>query len=184
MHDHPGIFARLAGSIALFGANVVDARTYTSNDGIATSVFWIQNKERRPFENSDMGKLQSLVKKSLSGEFITRDALIKKGKIKVNERGFKIPTTITFDNNGSDIYTIIEVDTRDRLGLLFDLTRTLAGANISISSAIIATYGEQAVDTFYVKDLVGLKIHSKLRQNQITKKLKDAIEYGAAKAMQ
>ena len=184
MHDHPGIFARLAGSIALFGANVVDARTYTSNDGIATSVFWIQNKERRPFENSDMGKLQSLIKKSLSGEFITRDALIKKGKIKVNERGFKIPTTITFDNNGSDIYTIIEVDTRDRLGLLFDLTRTLAGANISISSAIIATYGEQAVDTFYVKDLVGLKIHSKLRQNQITKKLKDAIEYGAAKAMQ
>ncbi len=184
MHDHPGIFARLAGSIALFGANVVDARTYTSNDGIATSVFWIQNKERRPFENSDLGKLQSLVKKSLSGEFITRDALIKKGKIKVNERGFKIPTTITFDNNGSDIYTIIEVDTRDRLGLLFDLTRTLAGANISISSAIIATYGEQAVDTFYVKDLVGLKIHSKLRQNQITKKLKDAIEYGAAKAMQ
>ena len=183
MHDHPGIFARLAGSIALFGANVVDARTYTSNDGIATSVFWIQNKERRPFENSDMGKLQSLIKKSLSGEFITRDALIKKGKIKVNERGFKIPTTITFDNNGSDIYTIIEVDTRDRLGLLFDLTRTLAGANISISSAIIATYGEQAVDTFYVKDLVGLKIHSKLRQNQITKKLKDAIEYGAAKAM-
>ena len=184
MHDHPGIFARLAGSIALFGANVVDARTYTSNDGIATSVFWIQNKERRPFENSDLGKLQSLVKKSLSGEFITRDALIKKGKIKVNERGFRIPTTITFDNNGSDIYTIIEVDTRDRLGLLFDLTRTLAGANISISSAIIATYGEQAVDTFYVKDLVGLKIHSKLRQNQITKKLKDAIEYGAAKAMQ
>ena len=184
MHDHPGIFARLAGSIALFGANVVDARTYTSNDGIATSVFWIQNKERRPFENSDLGKLQSLVKQSLSGEFITRDALIKKGKIKVNERGFKIPTTITFDNNGSDIYTIIEVDTRDRLGLLFDLTRTLAGANISISSAIIATYGEQAVDTFYVKDLVGLKIHSKLRQNQIAKKLKDAIEYGATKAMQ
>ena len=70
------------------------------------------------------------------------------------------------------------------LGLLFDLTRTLSGANISISSAIIATYGEQAVDSFYVKDLVGLKIYSKLRQQQITKKLKDAIEYGAKKAMQ
>ncbi len=184
MHDHPGIFARLAGSIALFGANVVDARTYTTKDGIATSAFWIQNKERKPFENSDTDKLQILIKKSLSGEFITRDALIKKGKIKVREREFKIPTTITFDNNGSDIYTIIEVDTRDRLGLLFDLTRTLSSANISISSAIVATYGEQAVDSFYVKDLVGLKIYSKIRQQQISKKLKDAIEYGAEKAMQ
>jgi len=184
MNDHPGIFARLAGSIALFGANVVDARTYTTKDGIATSAFWIQNKERKPFENSDTEKLKALIKKSLSGEFVTRDALIKKGKFKDSEKEFKIPTTITFDNNGSDIYTIIEVDTRDRLGLLFDLTRTLSGANISISSAIIATYGEQAVDSFYVKDLVGLKIYSKLRQQQITKKLKDAIEYGAKKAMQ
>ena len=184
MPDHPGIFSRLAGSIALFGSNVVDARTYTSKDGIATSAFWIQSKERKPLETFEINKLKTLVKKSLAGEIMTRDELIEKGKIKLTERDFKIPTTITFDNNGSDIYTIIEVDTRDRLGLLFDLTRTLSNSNISISSAIIATYGEQAVDSFYVKDLVGLKIYSKLRQKQITQKLRDAIEYGSARAMQ
>ncbi len=184
MHDHPGIFSRLAGSIALFGSNVVDARTYTTKDGIATSAFWIQSKERKPLETFEINKLKTIVKKSLAGEFVTRDELTEKDKIKLGERDFEIPTTITFDNKGSDIYTIIEVDTRDRLGLLFDLTRTLSNSNISISSAIVATYGEQAVDSFYVKDLVGLKIYSELRQKQITQRLRDAIEYGAARAMQ
>ena len=71
-----------------------------------------------------------------------------------------VPTRIDFDNTGSDIYTIIEVETRDRPGLLYDLARTLTANNISIASAIIATYGEQAVDVFYVKDLFGLKLHA------------------------
>lgn len=46
--DHPGIFSRLAGALALVGANVVDARTYTTKDGYATAVFWIQDSEARP----------------------------------------------------------------------------------------------------------------------------------------
>ena len=73
---------------------------------------------------------------------------------------------ITFDNDGSELYTIIEVDTRDRPGLLFDLTRTLANSNIYIASAVIATYGEQVVDTFYVKDMFGLEVpHGKQAQD-------------------
>ena len=88
-----------------------------------------------------------------------------KGKFSRAEREFKVPTTITFDNEGSDIYTIIEVDTRDRIGLIHDLANTLYKNNISIFTAIIATYGEQAVDTFYVKDLFGLKIRSKSKQD-------------------
>ena len=85
-------------------------------------------------------------------------------KIKKRERPFKVATNITFDNDGSEIYTIIEVDTRDRPGLLYDLTKTLAASNIYISSAVIATYGAQVVDTFYVKDMFGLKLHAKSRQ--------------------
>ena len=50
MSDHPGIFARLAGALALAGANVVDARTYTTTDGIATAAFWIQDAEGKPYE--------------------------------------------------------------------------------------------------------------------------------------
>ncbi len=179
MHDHPGIFARLAGALALVGANVVDARTYTSSDGYATAVFWIQDIEGKPFETSRLARLNKMIKRTLKGEVITRDALRVKGKIKLREKDFNVPTTITFDNEGSEIYTIIEVDTRDRLGLLHDVARTLTVNGITIASAIIATYGEQAVDTFYVKDLFGLKLHSKTKRKAIEKKLRAAIAQAA-----
>ena len=81
------------------------------------------------------------------------------------------------------IYTIIEVDTRDRPGLLFDLTRTLANANVYIASAVIATYGEQVVDTFYVKDMFGLKFHSLPKQKALERKLREAIEKGVERAI-
>ncbi len=184
MPDHPGIFARFAGALALAGANVVDARTYTSSDGLATAVFWIQDIEGKPYDESRLKQLQRMISRTLKGEVIARDALKTKDKFKKREREFIVPTAITFDNEGSDIFTIIEVDTRDRPGLLFDLARTLTDSNISISSAIIATYGEQAVDAFYVKDLFGHKIHSKSRQESIEKRLHEAIEKGQEVAAQ
>ena len=102
----------------------------------------------------------------------------EKGKIKKKEKDFIVPTNITFDNEGSEIHTIIEIETRDRLGLLYDLAKTLSNNYISISSAIIATFGEQAVDTFYVKDLFGLKLHSLSKREKLEHKLKEAIQAG------
>jgi [protein-PII] uridylyltransferase len=175
MPDHPGIFARLAGALALAGANVVDARTYTTTDGIATAAFWIQDASGEPFESGRLTRLRNAVNRTLRGEIVARDALKDKDRIKKRERDFNVPTRLTFDNTGSDIYTIIEVETRDRPGLLYDLARTLTANNISISSAIIATYGEQAVDVFYVKDLFGLKLHAESKRRQLETRLKAAI---------
>ena len=95
-----------------------------------------------------------------------------------------MPTTITFDNEGSDIYTIIEVDTRDRPGLLFDLTSTLAKAHVNIASAVIVTYGAQVVDMFYVKDVFGLKHYSAARRRTLEHQLRDAIRKGSEGAQQ
>lgn len=175
MEDHAGIFARLAGALALVGANVVDARTYTTSDGVAASAFWIQDTNGQPYEKSRLGRLRKMIDKTLSGEVITRDALKKRNVVKKRLRNFDVPTRITFDNEGSEIFTIIEVDTRDRPGLLHDLARALTASNLTISSAIIATYGNQAVDAFYVKDLFGLKIRSQSRCDGIENRLRDAI---------
>ncbi|MCB6179012.1 [protein-PII] uridylyltransferase [Rhodobacter sp. Har01] len=180
--DHPGIFSRLAGALALVGANVRDARTYTSKDGYATPVFWVQDAEGKPYEAARLPRLTQMIDKTLKGEVIARDALKDRDKVKKREREFRFPTHIMFDNEGSEIYTIIEVDTRDRPGLLYDLTRTLASSNISIVSAVIATYGAQVVDTFYVKDMFGLKLHQKLKQETLEKKLRQAIIEGAERA--
>ena len=181
--DHPGIFSRLSGALALVGANVVDARTYTSKDGYATAVFWIQDADGRPYEEARLPRLRQMIHKTLLGEVVATEAIKSRDKIKKRERAFKVPTSITFDNDGSDIYTIIEVDTRDRPGLLFDLTRTLANNNVYIASAVIATYGEQVVDTFYVKDMFGLKFYSASKQKGLERKLREAIDKGVERAI-
>lgn len=181
--DHPGIFARLAGALALVGANVVDARTYTSKDGYATAVFWVQDSEGKPYEVSKLPRLRAMIEKTLNGEVKARDALKDRDKIRKRESQFRFPTHVVFDNEGSEIYTIIEVDTRDRPGLLFDLARTLAANNIYIASAVIATYGAQVVDTFYVKDMFGLKLHTKARRDALERKLRQAIAEGAERAL-
>jgi [protein-PII] uridylyltransferase len=182
LSDHPGIFSRLAGALALVGANVVDARTYTSKDGYATAVFWVQDIEGKPYEVARLPRLSQMIHKTLKGEVVARDALKDRDKVKKREKEFRFPTHITFDNEGSEIYTIIEVDTRDRPGLLYDLTRTLANNNIYIASAVIATFGAQVVDSFYVKDMFGLKLHAKSKQEALDKKLRQAIADGAERA--
>lgn len=180
--DHPGIFSRLAGALALVGANVVDARTYTSKDGYATAVFWVQDAEGKPYEVSRLPRLQKTIDRTLKGEVVAREALKDRDRVKKREREFRFPTHVTFDNDGSEIYTIIEVDTRDRPGLLYDLARTLANNNIYIASAVIATYGAQVVDSFYVKDMFGLKLHQKSKREALERKLRQAIAEGAERA--
>jgi [protein-PII] uridylyltransferase len=182
MPDHHGIFSRLTGALALVGANVVDARSYTTKDGYVTAAFWIQDSEGNAYEATKLPRLRQMIEKTLHGEVIARDALKSRDKVKKREKAFRVPTSITFDNDGSEIYTIIEVDTRDRAGLLYDLARTLAGLNVYIANAVIATYGEQVVDTFYVKDMFGLKYHTESKQRTLEKRLREAITDGVARA--
>ena len=184
MVDHPGLFARLSGALALSGANVVEARTYTTSDGMATDVFWVQDDEGKPYDSARLPRLRRTIERTLAGELVARDAFAERDKLKRREKDFVVPTEVTFDNEGSEIYTIITVDTRDRPGLLYDLARTLTAAHMQVSSAIIATYGEQAVDSFYVKDAFGLKATSATKQRQLETALKDAVRRGAERAAQ
>ena len=179
--DHPGIFSRLAGALALVGADVVDARTHTTKDGCAVSAFWLQDSAGHPYEAARLPRLQSMIERTLRGEVVTRRAL-EAHEIKRRERPITVPTQIAFDNEGSEIYTIVEVDTRDRPGLLYDLTQALAAANVQIAQAVIATYGAQVVDVFYVKDLFGLKLWSRSRQEGLERRLRAAVSRAAERA--
>ncbi|WP_372990125.1 [protein-PII] uridylyltransferase [Sulfitobacter sp.] len=184
MADHPGIFSRLAGALALVGANVVDARSYTTKDGFVTGAFWIQDADGNPYDIARLPRLRQMISKTLKGEIKAREELKSRDKVKKREKAFRVPTHITFDNEGSEIYTIIEVDTRDRPGLLYDLARALAEANVYIANAVIATYGEQVVDTFYVKDMFGLKYYSESKQKTLEKRLRTAITAGVERAQE
>ncbi|WP_084437732.1 [protein-PII] uridylyltransferase [Niveispirillum irakense] len=158
--DHPGLFSRLAGALALAGADIVDARIFTMTNGMALDVFSVQAAGGGPFDSGDkLARLSVMVDKVLAGELRLVDELAKRRPPQTaRTRAFKVAPRVLVDNTITGNHTVIEVNGRDRPGLLFHLTRALTQANLQIASAKIATYGNVAIDVFYVKDVFGLKV--------------------------
>ena len=187
MGETPELFPRLAGILLLVKANIVDARIYTSNDRHSVAVVWIQDKQGKPYEKVRTirmkKQIENFIAKPQEAEQKLADPTLISATPAIGKRkgSFVVPTEISFDNYGSDIHTIIEVDTNDRPGLLYDLARTLYDAQLIIVGAVIATYGAQAVDVFYIKDKSGMKLLSKTRRQNLAQKLLTAIDSGAEK---
>lgn len=174
--DHPGLFARVAGAFAVAGASVVDAKIHTTVDGCALDTFWIQATDGTAFEGVDkIQRLEATVVQALMGEVRPRDVLAARLKRPKREAAFRVEPQVLIDNMASNSHTVIEVNGRDRPGLLYDLTRALFTLNLSIGSAHIATYGERAVDVFYVRDLMGQKVTHASKLRAIDARLLDAL---------
>jgi [protein-PII] uridylyltransferase len=157
--DHPGLFSRIAGALALSGANIVEARIFTTHDGMALDTFSVQDAEGGAFARPDkLARLATRVEQSLSGKLRTRQELGRAPAIQSRTRVFKVPPRVLFDNKASATHTVVEVNGRDRPGLLYDVTSALTNCSLQISTARISTYGESVVDVFYVKDLFGMKV--------------------------
>jgi [protein-PII] uridylyltransferase len=84
---------------------------------------------------------------------------------------FSVEPQVIIDNTLSDALTVIEINGLDRPGLLYEITREISNLNLDIASAHIATFGEKAVDVFYVTDLTGKKIGSASRESLIRERL-------------
>jgi [protein-PII] uridylyltransferase len=167
-HDHPGLFSRIAGAMAVSGANIVDAKIFTMSDGMALDTFWVQDENGRPFDRADkLARLYARIDQTLAGRLRPREELRKADGLPSRMRVFKVAPRVLIDNDASRTHTVIEVNGRDRKGLLYDLTRALSSLNLQIASAHISTFGEAAVDVFYVKDVFGLQITHDSKLNQI-----------------
>jgi [protein-PII] uridylyltransferase len=157
--DHAGLFSQLAGAIALSGGSIVDAKAFTTSDGFALDVFSIQDAEGEAFGDKErLARLRTAIEKTLRGEVWPRRALNARRPARSRANAFKIRPKVHFDNEASQIATVVEVECLDRPGLLYDMTQALFESGLSISTSMIATYGERAVDVFYVRDGFGHKI--------------------------
>ncbi|MBI1179088.1 MAG: [protein-PII] uridylyltransferase [Alphaproteobacteria bacterium] len=175
--DHPGLFARIAGAIALLDASIVDAKIFTTKDGMALDHFTIQDRGGIAFTDpARLKRLEKTIKQTMAGEVIPRRELAKPPTMPSRTRKvFTVAPIVLIDNNASHTHTVIEVNGRDRPGFIHDVTRALFDLKLTISSAHIATYGERAVDTFYVRDLFGHKITHEGRLKSIEQRLLDAV---------
>ena len=173
--DNAGLFSQFAGAIAMSGGSIVDAKAFTTSDGFALDVFSIQDAEGGAF--SDKGRLSRLaqtIEKTLRGEVRPRQQLAQRSQ-RSKASAFSIRPKINFDNEASRIATVVEVECLDRPGLLYDITQALFESGLSISTSMISTYGERAVDVFYVRDGFGHKIVHPARLDAVEKRLRAAL---------
>jgi [protein-PII] uridylyltransferase len=173
--DHPGLFYRIAGAIHLAGGNIIDARIHTSSDGMAVDNFLVQDPVGRPFrEQNQLDRLARTIKGALTDRAKLMAQLDAKPKALRRADAFKIAPSVFIDNQASNRFTVIEVNALDRPALLNNLAKALFESKVTLHSAHIATYGERAVDTFYVTDLFGGKIESKTRMRTLEMRLVEA----------
>ncbi len=175
--DTHGLFARLAGAMAISGANIVDAKIFTLANGMALDTFWIQDLEGKPFDGPQrLARLSARVELALSNRLdVQRELDTQRASWPKRDRVFTVEPRVLIDNNASDTFTVIEVNGRDRPGFLHVVTRALTRCSLQIATAHITTYGERAVDVFYVKDLFGLKVMNQDKLKQISQTVEQAI---------
>ncbi|MGE0746982.1 MAG: [protein-PII] uridylyltransferase [Rhodospirillales bacterium] len=170
--DHPGLFAQIAGAMAINGANIVDAKIFTLTNGMALDTFSVQEAGGGAFDNpTKLAKLSSHIEQTLAGRLRPTQELAKRPPLPARTRVFNVIPRVLIDNKASRTFTVVEVNGRDRPGLLYDVTRALTDLGLQIASAIVSTYGERAVDVFYVKDVFGLQITHEGKLKQIRETL-------------
>ncbi|TCT11964.1 UTP--GlnB (protein PII) uridylyltransferase GlnD [Tepidamorphus gemmatus] len=170
--DHPRLLSIITGACAAAGANIVDAQIFTTSDGFALDTIFVSRElpedadERRRAE-----RIGRLIEQALEGKAPLPDLVGKRTVPKSRLRAFSVEPYVLVNNTWSNRFTVIEISGLDRPGLLFELTGVLARLNLNIASAHIATFGERAIDVFYVTDLTGQKITNANRQAAIRRHL-------------
>ena len=166
--DHPRLLSLIAGACTMSDASIIGAQIFSTRDGQALDTFRL----RRTFTSDEDEKVRATriietTRQLLAGK---RRILIDLGKESRHNRRlrpFSLPAEVQVSNTLSEKFTVIEVSGLDRQGLLHQLTRAISDLNLTIGSAHIGTYGEKAVDVFYITDLTGHKIESRPRQRKI-----------------
>ncbi len=173
--DHPRLLTIIAGACAASGANIVDAQIFTTTDGLALDTICISRAFERDEDEKRRGeRIARAIEQALRGEIRLSDLVSAKAGAGASRADtFNVPPDVVIDNSLSHMYSVIEVSGLDRPGLLFDLTFALSRLNLNIASAHIVTFGEKAVDAFYVTDLTGAKVINPARQAAVRRHLLD-----------
>jgi [protein-PII] uridylyltransferase len=176
--DHSGLFSQIAGALAVAGASIVDARIHTLTNGMALDTFWIQDAGGGAFDAPHrLARLSVLIEQALSGRIRLGQEIHKVSKALLGRRirAIHVPPRVVVDNHASNTHTVVEVNGRDRPGLLHDVTAAISEEGLQIASAHVTTYGVRAVDVFYVKDLFGLKVENERKLAKLREALLAAL---------
>jgi [protein-PII] uridylyltransferase len=155
--DRPGLFYRVAAALAGAGASIIDARIHTSRDGMAIDNLLVQDSQKRPYADRRLRqRLVKAIEVALAAEALPPPP--KTQPLPRRRAAFSVAPSVVVAERASTRTTVVEVNARDREGLLARLALAIHDLGHQIHSAHIATYGERAVDTFYLTSSAGRKL--------------------------
>jgi [protein-PII] uridylyltransferase len=174
--DVPGLFSLIAGTLAASGINIISAQIHTRGDGVAIDTLQVNDPAGEAItSHARWARTLEALRAVIVGEQRVEDLLARRRAAARPGRPLEAPPKVTIDNNLSDTFTVVEVKSPDRLGLLYLITRTLASLELDIASARIATEIDQAFDSFYVQDAKGRKIEDPEAMDQLRAALETAL---------
>jgi [protein-PII] uridylyltransferase len=179
--DRAGLFSKIAGSFSVTGLNILSAQIFTRTDGIVLDTFFVTDARTGNLSGAEQrDKFESVLNRALSGEGVDFHPMIVKQKLVRPAyhayTGERIATQIRFDNEASETRTLIEIETEDRIGLLYEISQTFSELDLDISAAKISTEKGAAIDTFYIRELGGSKVVTPERHRTIERRLRQAIQ--------
>ncbi len=184
-HDHSGLFAQITGIFASMGLDILGARINTRKDGMILDVFRISHLGRPEvvMEESRWARVEEILKGVLTGTVDIARLVEESGSPLLFKKrpAPRVPTMIQFDHSSSDDFTIVEVYTQDRTGVLFAITFALHQLGIWIHLAKISTNVDQVADVFYVTDGKRKKIEDKEQLESIRQKLMESLSLNNAR---
>ena len=155
--DREGLFYRICAGLAAGGANIIDARVHTTRDGMALDNLLVLDARGKPYGDRRLrNRLAKSVEAGLTGE--QAPALPLSEAPRPRSAAFEIAPSVAIADRASTRTTVVEVNALDRPALLAALAAAIHGEGHRIHSAHIATYGERAVDVFYLTRADGRKL--------------------------
>jgi [protein-PII] uridylyltransferase len=178
--DRLGLFSKISGSLSAAGINILSSQSFTRSDGIALDTFFVTDAEGGMLVTREQReRFEEILLKVLTEETVDLPALIAKQRaarpLYQSHEGERIPTRVHIDNESSAMRTIIEVETEDRIGLLYTIAQVFTELELDIAVAKILTEKGAAVDTFYVTDILGKKIEDPATLKLIDRRLHESL---------
>ncbi len=171
-----GLFMQVAGACAASSVQVVTAKSFTTSLGYSILLFDVQNHQREPITSPrKQQELTQTIRHALGAPLKQALFTPRPNPYRKSSHVFHVKPQVLIDNSTSRNHTIVEINARDRLGLLYTIARTLTLEGLMISTAHVSTYGEKAIDVFYIKDMIGTKITQQERLENLRQQLLDTL---------
>ena len=178
-HDMPGLFSIITGVMAANGINILGAQINTSKNGKVLDVLQVNSPQGNLVTDAaHWEKIEMNMRQAIHGEVQVSTLVAKRKRptLLTSRPAPRFATKVDIDNEVSEEYTVIDILTHDKVGLLYLITSTLSEMGLYIGVSKISTKVDQVADVFYVRDIFGHKILEQDKLNDICCKLKTAID--------